>query len=1215
MTRDIAIIGMSVELPEAKNTDEFWDLVVTGRSVSKPFPESRKKDIIDYVRYVRSVAVKPPTDTSVEFHDGYFLDDIADFDYEFFGMTPRQGAMADPVQRMLMKNAYLSLEDAGYTGPRIQDQNTAVFVGYSVNPGQTYVDFLTRADPSLTPLSLTGNMGTMLANRISYHLDLHGPSMVINSACSATLVALHQAKNALLAGDCDLAVVAGARIIMAPLKSADRNIGIESSDGLTRPFDERADGTGFGEGSGAIVLTRLDRARERGDQIYATIKGSAVNHDGHSEMITSPDQAAQTRLLTDAWADAGIDPRTVEYVEVHGTATRIGDPIEFEGLRQAFGRHTDDKEFCAVGTAKANVGHLFEGSGVIGVIKAALTVKNKTVPPMANFEKPNPKIDFADGPIHVPTTAEPWNPAGGERHCGVSAFGIGGTNCHVVLGEAPQQAEARAPQAVDGPQIFTLSAHSERSLRLLVEAYARFFGTEAAERLSLRDVCHTARVSRSAHRHRLALAVAGIGELRDALTALSQGRHDDLPAVHSNLDDWSGPAQPDESPLARYVRGEDVDWSEHEGTASGRIVKLPLYAFDESRCWSPFPDNWAERTSLGPGPSEQNNPVTHDIVFLEEPLAADWPGGVRALALVDPATDAEALLGTPPSGELHVLRLVADGADVGAGTFSATDESLQEVCDHILKGGYTHIVHALALEDTEAPDIQTLDHRVTKNLYSLFLLSKSLMNAGVRGRIVALTRKACALADGAFVAAPENSALAGLAKVIGREFPYLKTRVQDVDEHVTPGLLWREMTRPEPGLHLLRDGKSYHEVFEELPELGTGEEEDYLKAGGTYLVTGGTGGIGLAVSEMFATLQPDIDLVLVSRSGAPDRADWEQLIANHPDGKPARVARTLTEIEGMGARVHVHAADAGDPDALRGVVEDVQRTFGRIDGIVHAAGIPGRNLISLRDPQDFADVVRPKIHGAFVLGSATADVSPDFILHFSSVAVVFPSSGQGDYAAGNYYLDTLARMGRNDDCHVVAVDWVAWREVGMAVDYGSKLDTTFKAVYTNTGMGIIDKMLRSRRRRAFAGEVNYDGNLVHIFKSFDMVLGDTVNTKMKQAESELRDRLRIASEQKRKQIDAVTVELTGRPDGVYRDAEITVARCFADALGYPTLDVDADFFSIGGDSLMATSVASNIATCLRIEFDAADLLMERTVSAVADTVELMQQESAEESPV
>ncbi|WP_030948356.1 SDR family NAD(P)-dependent oxidoreductase [Streptomyces sp. NRRL S-646] len=1215
MTRDIAIIGMSVELPQAKNTDEFWDMVVSGKSASKPFPEGRRKDILDYTRYARTVAVKPLTDPSVDFHDGYWLDDIAQFDHEFFGMTPRQGAMADPVQRMLMKNAYLSLEDAGYSGPRIRDLRTGVFVGYSVNPGQTYADFLTRADPSLTPLTLTGNMGTMLANRISYQLDLHGPSMVVNSACSATLVALHQAKNALLTGDCDMAVVAGARIILSPVKSTERNIGIESSDGLTRPFDEHADGTGFGEGSGAVVLTRLDRARERGDQIYATIKGSAVNHDGHSEMITSPDEKAQTQLLLDAWADAGLDPRSLEYVEVHGTATRIGDPIEFEGLREAFGRHTSDKQFCAVGTAKANVGHLFEGSGVIGVIKAALTVKNKTVPPMANFEKPNPKIDFANGPIRVPTTAEPWNPVEGERHCGVSAFGIGGTNCHVVLGEAPQQYEAAAPEAADGPQIFTLSAHSERSLRLLVDAYVRHLGTEAAEQLNLRDVCYTTRVSRGAHRYRLALPVSSLVELRDALTALSQGSGDDLPALHSNLDDWSRPAQPDDSPLARYVRGEDVVWEEYEGAAPGRIVKLPLYAFDESRCWSSFPESWSERTSLGSAPSAQNHPVTHDVVFPEEPLAADWPGEVRALALVDPATEAEALLGAPPSGDLHVLRLVADGADVAAGTFAATDESLQEVAEHILRGGYTHIVHALALEETEAPDVQTLDHRVTKNLYSLFLLSKALMNSGVRARIVALTRNACALEDGASVTAPENSALAGLAKVIGREFPYLKTRVQDVDEHVTPDLLWREMTRPEPGLHLLREGRSYQEVFEELPELGTGAEEDYLKAGGTYLVTGGTGGIGLAVADMFATLQPDIDLVLLSRSGAPDRAEWEQLIAAPGDAKPARVARALAGIESKGARVHVHCVDAGDPDALRAVVEDVQRTFGRIDGIVHAAGIPGRNRIALRDPQDFADVVRPKIHGAYVLNSATADASCDFILYFSSVAVVFPSPGQGDYAAGNYYLDTLARMGRSDDCHVVAVDWVAWREVGMAVDYGSNLDTTFKAVYTDAGLDIIDKMLRSRRRRAFAGEVNYDGSLVHIFKSFDTVLGDTVSTKMKQAESELRDRLRIASEQKRQQIDAISVEVTGRPDGVYRDEEITVARCFADALGYPTVDVEADFFNMGGDSLMATSVASNIATCLQIEFDAADLLMERTVSAVADAVELMREEAEEESPV
>jgi NAD(P)-dependent dehydrogenase (short-subunit alcohol dehydrogenase family)/acyl carrier protein len=582
-------------------------------------------------------------------------------------------------------------------------------------------------------------------------------------------------------------------------------------------------------------------------------------------------------------------------------------------------------------------------------------------------------------------------------------------------------------------------------------------------------------------------------------------------------------------------------------------------------------------------------------------LATDLPSDLNALVLVDPDTDVEDRLGPPQKGTVNVFWLSCRGSTQD-GTFDVSEESMAEVAAHVLRTGYTHIVHALAFESSACTNARELDRRVRKNLYSLFLLSQALMKAGIRAKLVVLSYRACVVADGAEVLAPENSSLAGLAKVIGREFPYLKCRVQDIDDSLRSESLWQEITRAEPGLHVIRNGVSYREVFEELPQIEQ-DAGDYLKAGGTYLITGGTGGIGLAVIEEFVRQQPDINLVLVSRSGAPPQTDWAAVLKTGEDWRTVRTVSTLLAAQKQGTRIDVHAADVGDPQALSGVVSEVIGKFGTIDGVVHAAGIPGQNMISQRKLEDFHRVVSPKIYGAYILNSLCPAGALDFIVYFSSVAVVFPASGQGDYAAANYYLDTLARAARQDDTHVVCIDWVAWRDTGMAVDYGSRLDTTFKALPTEIAIGILDRMLRSKRRRVFAGEVNYDGNLVHIFKSFDVTLSDGVTEKMGKAEDDLQDRLRAAAEAKRKEIDLVDVELSGSPDCTYREAEVIVARCFAHALGYRTVDVTDDFFNIGGDSIMATTVASNIAMCLGVEFDAADLLMERTVTAVVDSLE------------
>ncbi|MEY9944997.1 SDR family NAD(P)-dependent oxidoreductase [Kitasatospora sp. GAS1066B] len=1207
---DIAVIGIGIDLPGARDLAAYWRIISSGSSLTRPFPADRGRRLAEYVRFARATTVEPVTDPEVDYYDGCYLDEVDGFDYAVFGMNPKQAATTDPHQRLALRTMYRALEDAGHTGERARGSRTGVFVGFATNPGSTYLDYVCRIDPALAQLALTGNIPTMMANRLSHVLDLRGPSLVVDTACSASLVAVHQAKNALLVGDCDLAVVGGARIVFAPVKHPHTRIGIEAADGITRTFDESADGTGFGEGAGAVVLKRLAEAEADGDRIHAVIKGSAVNHDGRTEGITNPDSDSQAELLLAAWRDAGVDPRSIGYIEAHGTATSVGDPVEYEGLRRAFARHTADPQFCAVGAVKANIGHLFESSGVVGLIKAALTVKYRTIPPLANFKVANPKIDFAAGPLYVPTSARPWA-AAGPRRSGVSAFGLGGTNAHVVLEEYLAPA---VPPAAPGPQLFTLSAATPASLARLVLRYLAFIDQGGLAGVEFADACHTVRVSRAGHRHRLAVIADGVAQLRAGLAESAEG----------TLTDRGARADAELVTAATsWLAGGPLDPPPGADSRTPRIVDLPGYEYDDTSCWVDFPPDWRAKLSVAP---VERHPVTHAVEFRPAPEPAAPTTPVRMLALVGPDGAAHtALTAAAGAHELRVLRLADQAAQAPSAAdpdrFTLDAESLDRVAQLVLDHEYTHVVHALCFERGPAEDVAELDRRVRANLYSLFQLAKSLMTHGVKATLVVLSRQALPTEQGE-ACAVENSAAVGLAKVVTREYPYLGTMVVDIDDAVPAAALGGQLVSPQLGVFALRGDRRLREVFAELPELArtdagrTGVERTdadeptgtappgYLKPGGVYLVTGGTGALGLAVARFFAESRTDLTLVLLSRSGLPPREEWPAVLAAGPDRHPmaARV-RAVEELLALGATVEVRRTDTGDPTALAATMAELLARYGRIDGIVHAAGLPGESSLLFREPADFEAVVRPKLHGAFVLDQATRGNRPDFIVHFSSVAAVFPAPGQGDYAAANYYLDALAGANADEHCHVLALDWVAWKEIGMAVDYGTSGDTMFKGLRTTTALSIMDAALRSGRSRVFAGETNYGGELVHLLGSYDVALAPEVEAKVRTAVAAAEGRLRQAAERIKRTVDAVTVELTGRPDGAYSPVERTVARCLAQAFGYPALDLEDDFFDLGGDSIMAASVAGTISACLDVRFDVADLLADRTIAEIAYHIE------------
>ncbi|WP_051287456.1 non-ribosomal peptide synthetase [Paenibacillus taiwanensis] len=532
---DIAIIGISAKLPLSATYDQFWERLQQGVDAVGPFPDSRRLQMKAYLNKLRV------NEDQVVFFEGAYLDDVSEFDYAFFRLSPHEAALMSPNQRMFLQTAWRAIEDAGYGGDGLRDTRTGVFVGHNADTLHDYKRVLETLSPQSLSLAAAGNLSPMIASRISYLLNFRGPSLSIDTACSSSLVAIHLACQSLRSGECDTAIAGSVKLNLLPMDTGIR-LGIEASDYRAKPFDESADGTGIGEGVVAFILKPLHKAEQDNDNIYAVIKGSAMNQDGASVGITAPNAVAQEDVIIRAWQDAGINPETVSYMEAHGTGTALGDPIEIEGMTRAFRRYTEKRQLCAIGSVKSNVGHLDHAAGMVGMLKAVLALRARQLPATLHFQQPNRSLSLTESPLYVNDRLSAWKPheeyADTPLRCGVSAFGMSGTNCHVVLEEAARldvfenqlayqaNADRSATQLAgalnDGRlQLFTLSAQTKAALKRMAVEYVQRIAAAPAN-WSLADVCYTAHTGRGHYACRLAILARNLNELVDKLRFASE---------------------------------------------------------------------------------------------------------------------------------------------------------------------------------------------------------------------------------------------------------------------------------------------------------------------------------------------------------------------------------------------------------------------------------------------------------------------------------------------------------------------------------------------------------------------------------------------------------------------------------------------------------------------------------------------------------------------
>lgn len=1190
--RDMAIIGISVKLPLADSTDEYWDLLSNSVNCIREFPADRKEDIDKYL-YYSGIA-----DENIRYVQGAYLEHIDHFDYRFFKITPSEANLMAPSQRIFLETAYSAIEDAGYGGQILRGSNTGVYVGFADTMKDSYQRMIYDIDPSLVSQSIASNLGAIIPSRLSYYLDLNGPSMVVDTACSSSLVAVHLACKAIINGECEQAIAGGIKLHAVPIDAEFARLGIESSDGLTRAFDDTSDGAGIGEGSIAILIKSLDKAVAAKDHIYAVIKGSAVNQDGNSMGITAPNPASQTKVILKAWKAAGVNPEKIQYIETHGTGTPLGDPIEIEGLTKAFNQYTNRKQFCAVGSVKSNIGHLYECSGLASLVKVVLSLNNQMMLPSVYFEKPNRKIDFGNSAVFINSILRHWETQDDKRLCGVSSFGFSGTNSHIVLGEAPAYIPKRNSEI---SRILTVSAESKSSLYALLMKYQDFLKTDP----DIHNMCYTANTGRGHYSLRIAILFITINELKAKIAQILMedteiddsdifmGEHKIVSSNYVDIDhgkiseeikiklsekaDKIIGKQSAEVHLgidelkqlcSLYIKGAIPDWSGiYSHTENYRII-IPTYPFDKNRCWLSIPESrnklnqeqesyfkqsWktADRNEAGDIKAED-----YDLILIigdhSNLPAENFYGYLKARNLNAVAITESDIIRRPDTSDINYV-----------------EEFFIESWHKYTNCGKVKIIYMI---DSEAGTEFNYDNEYARliNFYS-FLRSLKEMKADDIGIDIVLRHINEVIRKDNCI--PINAAIQGAFKVVGLEFPEWSCHVIDVDKNINERVLYSELfSLNNKFLIAYRDNQRYDVYLEQiLPGRQISKDSFAIRDHGCYVISGGLSDITLEIMKNNASSKANY--VLLCRAQLPARKKWDDLCNKHSEQEEKTVNRinNILDIESYGGSVTIIPCDVSNYDDVRNAMKVARKKFRKINGVVHAAGIPGNTLFVAEKYETFASVLNPKIYGAWNLDECTKEDDLEFFVMFSSVATLFPAPGQCSYVAANSFIDSYVAARNSKRPNTFAINWCTWRDTGMAKRSGLNMDTMFKTLTNEQGVRGFRTVIENKLSRALVGVINNDKRYVRLWDKVGFDLAENVDRVVKDY------RLKSApAETVNKNLNmnlTQSLKLMGRDSGNYSETEKMVGNLLAKYLGYSELYIYDNLFDLGVDSIIMIRVA------------------------------------------
>lgn len=1069
----IAIVGMSGVFPKAENLDEFWENLKCGEDCISEIPENRW----DWRAYYGD-PLKEDNKTNIKW--GGFINGIDEFDPLFFGISPKEAEIMDPQQRLLMTQVWKTIEDAGYSAQSLSGTKTAIFVGTA---GSGYSNLVVRAGIPIEGNSSTGMVASVGPNRMSYFLNIHGPSEPIETACSSSLIAIHRAVEAIRNESCEMAIVGGVNTIVTPEAHISFNkAGMLAVDGRCKTFSSQANGYSRGEGVGMLFLKKLKDAEQAGDHIYGVIRGTAENHGGRANSLTAPNPKAQAELLKTAYRNAGFDPRTITYIEAHGTGTKLGDPIEIEGLKAAFKelyKETGDSEVlnrhCGVGSVKTNIGHLELAAGVAGVIKVLLQLKNKTLAKSLNIESVNPFIQLEDSPFYIVQDTREWNALKDTygrdipRRAGVSSFGFGGANAHIVIEEyIPKERELSLnPVTPQNPAIVVLSAKNSDRLKEQAKHLLTAIVRSEFSNSDLADFAYTLQVGRDAMEERLAMIVGSVGDLQDKLQGFLEGNDDvadlfrgqikrnkEALAVFTADEDlqkaieaWINKEKYTKL-LDLWVKGLNFDWNKLYGEIKPRRISLPTYPFARESYWvseqkAQNANNSVREVSV-PGKATENYTadgqpdalrcenqekselMTFEEVWQEQPLSIVSPGKIKTIIcfLSEPKNQqvfSSSLRALDQQDNEHTqVVFITQGTTFHKQsskvyTVSNTEKgSLQQAFRHIREdyGEIDALLYLWAIEDSNCIKDYSCIVNILQSVALEKLKVKRLLLAGEYNNSI----DRCYLEswigfERSLGVISQNTCIAAV---------YLETHGHSIATAVGNwfSVLWSELQSSQFESVLYRNGKRH--VLKVRP-LTVQPAASLLKPGGTYLITGGCGGLGNIFARHFAE-KYTANLILTGRSPINEE-----------------ISMKIKELENLGSRVLYLQSDVCDEIGMSEGVRLAKERFGDIHGVIHAAGITGSQSIIEKEIQDFYKVIDPKIMGTVVLDEVLKEEALEFTCYFSSSAAILGDFGACDYAVGNRFQMAYANF-RCEKEHLrqrkgksVVINWPLWMEGGMSV--------------------------------------------------------------------------------------------------------------------------------------------------------------------------------------
>ncbi|CDZ24035.1 amino acid adenylation protein [[Clostridium] cellulosi] len=1076
----IAVIGMSGRFPGAKNIDEFWENLCAGKESISRFTDEEmlaegvSPDMLNKPGYVKA---------------GGSIEDIDKFDASFFGYNAREAELLDPQQRIFLEEAWKALENAGYDAEKFGGL-IGVYGSIGMN---TYAQALKESYASKGLAAnyqiMTSNDKDFLATRVAYKLGLEGPAITVQTACSSSLVAVHLACLALINGECDMAL-AGGVCVRIPQKAGylyEEGM-ILSPDGHCRAFDSKASGTVSGNGAGVVVLKRLKDAIRDGDNISAVIKGSAINNDGsHKIGYTAPAIDGQAKAIAAAQAKAQVNPETITYIEAHGTGTPLGDPIEIEALTKVFRDKTDKKGYCAIGSVKTNIGHLDAAAGIAGLIKTVLCIRNKMLPPSLNFESPNPKCKFESSPFYVNTTLKEWKNTNGPLRAGVSSFGIGGTNAHVILEEAPA---IEQHEDTNEPCILVFSAKDKEALDAVTNKFFTYL--KQNKNINIHDAAYTLQVGRREFDCRRFLVCNSV---EDALKAYETINNPET-RFHDNVGIKLQPKKRIEDKelenLAleeigfKWLQNAEIDWERLYKGKRRRRLPLPTYPFKAQSYW--FKKN---------GPLQNQNT---DKNFAKAADIADWfytpiwkqSSEEIGFADIEHINSNETVLVLKNSSafsdaltERMANRGIAFVTAIAGRDFSAVDgvyvididdpDHYEKLISEVTQTGKAlRIINLLGVTEEEfLPESEQSVTHAKKLFYSMLYLAKAIGKLSTKPsvRIIAVTDNSQRI-FGEKTYYPEKAIHLGACRVIPKEYPNISCGSIDVsmqensvyDADSADRLIDTVFSESGSVLTAIRGEQCWKLDYEHIKLSAASNPAVKIRQNGVYVITGGLGGIGLAIAKYLAK-KAAAKLVLVGRSQFPDESSWDHWIAEHGKrDKTSQKILQLKELRELGAEVFVCKADVTDYNQMKNLRETVEERFGTINGIIHAAGIPGGGMIQFKTKESAENVFAPKIQGTLAVYSAFKDCGLDFILLSSSLNAITGGFGQADYSGANAFLDAFAiSHNKNNGTRVISIDWDRWPGVGMAstgaylseaavnVILGSCIsDNSERIIYSNT---------------------------------------------------------------------------------------------------------------------------------------------------------------------